>query len=866
MRNGLLIFAALAVVGVVAVLLWRGSGERQSPMGESKEAQPVAGGSVAGEERHVETPQPVAEQDGAKEGRSAIEIPAVPESGRDVSLRVVDGVTGEGVPHAEVWIAGRDALRAARNSMPVSLSRDGDPLPLLAAISKARRTDSAGVLPVHEAEVGPGTLIAAIEAGDAQSGPRRSGWMSIRQPIAKDSDLVLALDPPTELRVRVVDAAGTPYAEVPLSVVMPQNSAARSLWSGSSAADGIATIPSLRQRARMIAGGGPIDGIVLKARLEVPFVPIPAPAEFTLGALPKQPIDLVLPPHGSIRVQLDANPSAGPLTASFVMNVIAPLAPGETPQNPPSLTTVEGACRFPVVGLGLKLRIDVRRGGAADAQQIECMGPVAEGQEVVVRVPLPEGNAVVARLVDVKREPLRKTMVGLDVAASREGSSSSSGQGLTTDGEGRVRIPIEDGLGPLATRTISFSHRATGRDARVILPKPLPSGTIDLGDVVLDEPLPLIAGRVCNAKDEAVAGAEVSVENEDNARARSDAKGAFTIRSRVTPNELRLRVSAKGFIDGRFGPFAVGARDVVLRLEQGGSISGKALVDELGVPVDLRVVLTQAGIESRYPEERDLRDLGFSFDSLAPGTYAVELHVAGRVQPLAVQEGVAVRSGERSELPPFDLRGRLRAVRFDVVDADGGAVSEAKALVLDETESDRHEGVLVRSGHGCVVTDRAQVDLFVFAEGRCATKVVALRDGERITLAPSPKIVVSLAAGLHAPQGCQIAVQCRSADASFSNGRYSFRAAGSSQSTTGGRPWDSFENITVADSGSTEIPVVLPGPYEMSWLLRQSGGNRFVVLPGATPARVEVTPGRATVDCVLGFDMAAADAAAAGLR
>lgn len=741
-----------------------------------------------------------------------------------------------------------------------------------------------------------GLMVWSLTGGGAATGPRavtpdqpivvpqpvepRTGAIDPRDPPAVDETGLRSPVPvepgPTPyeavgtpwLRFLVRDARGRPHADVPLRIGQMRGGYLRRLWRGATDADGAAAVTDLGELTGAEATE-PLDpNSTVVAFVDLPIAPPPSTG-FRLAEPPREPIEFILPLHGSVRIDLDTT------GAQTVHGVKAGLRILDLPPDEARFHTIEvdamndGSATFPIVGLGLRLAAVVEVAGASEPRTVEFDGPRAPGQEsrVVVRL-VDDESVILARLLDPDGDPLASVELDMVWKASGGNSSTESSRGIEPDPEGRVRIAREDDLGDDADRSLIFRHSARSIAIEVALPKPLRGGVTDLGDLRLVAPPLFVAGLVVDALGEPIADASVEVHALDGGNVRTAADGGFEVRapSGGTDDPLELTAQAVGYLDSPPIAITFGMRGLIVRLERAGAVAGEILADDLDVPFRMRFELRDV-----ITGETQLETLGsgaYRLDTVKPGILDITIRIAGHPEPLARRSSVQVRGGETTTLSTFDLRGKLRRVRFRVVDESGTPVRDANALILSTVplgELDPCEGVMVSDGHGEVVTTGFAVDLYVFADGFAALRANGVRDDTELVLEGAFRVHVQLASGVVVPGGFDLRVRVDRLDDPFPEGaRYVFRGRRGSRSMMGGHPWPDEDQVTLDANGHGEVALPSAGRYGLHAVLRPVGGDAAISvgLEGLSPGEFTVVDGRRVTTVMLDIEAKAlADAA-----
>ncbi|HZT55510.1 MAG TPA: sigma-70 family RNA polymerase sigma factor, partial [Burkholderiaceae bacterium] len=354
------------------------------------------------------------------------------------------------------------------------------PLSADARLAVAPATAGAGA-PVAAA----GTAASVTDAPDAQ----RERLAAAAPANGEDS-----ADPP--LRIRVVDAEGRPVGDAPVGLRDGVQATAAVVWRGRTAADGIAD--SKHPRALLRDAGGPVFATLL-----VPIRPLPA-AQLDPAALPREPVQLVLPATGGVQVWID---DLTPAEAEQVTVTLGAADAQATNEFMPvaSQHPAGGRADFPFVGLGLSLLVRAQRSGQNDDTHVVVTGPAAPGEIVPVRLhvqPLPERIVLVVHLLGADAQAFRRQKIDVALAARGNGGSTTGTFDIDTDGDGVLRIAVEPTWRTMPDRSLRLRGRCgeppEGCEAMVPLPPAFAPGENDLGTVHLVPPPLVCAGIVVN--------------------------------------------------------------------------------------------------------------------------------------------------------------------------------------------------------------------------------------------------------------------------------------------------------------------------------------------------------------------------------
>ena len=313
-------------------------------------------------------------------------------------------------------------------------------------------------------------------------------------------------------------------------------------------------------------------------------------------------------------------------------------------------------------------------------------------------------RAIVGRLVDGEGRPHAEELLGVAIQISLRASRGrrTNHQEVRTDREGRFRyVPVEP-IDAQATDHKLFVGLASDRRYPVVTPLPrvLPPGETDVGDVVWEVPPLLVSGVVVDGLGRPVAGARISVYSGRTRLHRqwtsigdsSDEAGRFEVYADVQASPLSAEAAREGYYPGPRAAFEAPASQLRVLLHSSSTIEGRLLLDPR-VPTEL--VTVEAVIESEDNAARPARVSrsdhpepgtgGFRIDALPPGRARVEVQRTGTSTPLVAFDSVALLEGEPvrdARLDLIDLRGMLFAIRVGAVDEAGAPIGHARAAAL----------------------------------------------------------------------------------------------------------------------------------------------------------------------------------------
>lgn len=675
------------------------------------------------------------------------------------------------------------------------------------------------------------------------------GWTRVQR--SSPDPTYVPLESDEAVRVRVLDAAGASVAGV--RVVL------RSRWGAAGSfledidqamvltgSDGIALFPHFRAVMQ--------DQWSFETRQVVAIAePFETPIEFEFDPTrpPGEPMELRLPPSGSVVLEIDGDDGSG----RFSLRVTDPESPEPTRTlvSPESLMrpAVHGEVLFPHVGLGLFLTpTSQMQGEARTHDESAAPGPTRAGEVRRLRVAVQPaertGMRVVGKLVGPAIRSFGTTRV--DVALhSLDASDQAWEQNLrvvvTADGRfvcplsrevvGRIRAEFTV-RGPRDERAGDAATEATGRAGLLEL---------DLGEILVDSHPLLLAGRVVDANGRRVVGATVLAHeweaSEVAKRAHSgtwstytDFHGQFELRG--IPETRGLGLTA--WSDEAASELQVvepGTSGLVLKLGQEGGIVGRVSLDSGLKHEYLLVVMAREDAASARPAPQLHRHFkvdaegAFVGRGLEPGTYTVMLRMDPMENALATVRGVTVEAGRFNEDPRLNPLDPGEWIELRVIDAETSAgVYEEVSLVPDRASGVRSRD---RSYNGRLLYQPSSAPFHVRAP-RClderfdpASRATSLR------LERAPVVQIRIDESLLASLGsAQVTLAFLSADPTIAPGR------GAPTQITLVDPLSKPFSVSCARAFSTRLTVraalSVPVPHELVGTLSTTSASTPQVL------------------------------------
>lgn len=454
--------------------------------------------------------------------------------------------------------------------------------------------------------------------------------------------------------------------------------------------------------------------------------------------LPDGPIELQLPPTGTIDVVVQGPGGRPPPLPTWVM-----LEPSEQGRLAPQGTHAErctrvGHARFDGVPLGATWNL----GCEAHWHRVTVTGagPTQPGQVVTFTIDLAaDVQFATGRALDAERRPLAHRHCCL----------------IGGDGQ-RVWLPTETDAEGCFVAVIPRSTLASALDAELWLmergrngqlsclqqccPVRIPAhaaGALDLGELVLAAAPVLASGRLVPREgatsptlrtwywDRALNGREGGFREDPRMSLVLDADGRFRIYGRPSSERLQLTGWAAPDWSVRPRQFSIGDHDIELEFDapprDRAAIEVQVRVHDsvLRFP-DLLIGEFLTGEEEHPIDWTTTGDALFArCDWLPPGRGTLRLRALGHRTPLVVVDNIELRAGQATAAPrrlDLDLSA-LRAVRLRFVDDDHDLVRPERAWLCPFI-ADRQPEEEIRWHHGmAVVPAVGTIDVLVLAEG-----------------------------------------------------------------------------------------------------------------------------------------------------
>lgn len=604
---------------------------------------------------------------------------------RGFPLHVIRADTGEPVPFARVWA--REYFRIPEAVRFVDRVDGGVGMDAWLKSTPPLIGDEQGIVWLRDID----DLVVLAGAGDGLSGMHEV-WAHDWPP------LTLELHAERDLEIRVLDHRGAPVTGIPVGLYEeadPLDLYAGLLEARTRAPDGLATIQCLTWFGEEVLQSRTHVGIgILTTPRVIEPIDLLAPRE--------EPLELALPPTGSLVVEITEPPST-PVVVE-VARYTAGMEPRHTygyqqqfhQTYDRSMTAVvrDGIARFPHVGLDEEVRIFARSRDGREGFIDHVPGPTTPGQEVRARVELLDKHPVFqGRLLDEAGTPQAYESYRMNLWRKAPGVEGA-GYGdwgdeviLMTDADGRFCSVNWDLEYPRRASYVTLLRRPRLDDAplgaALTLTDPVVVGANDLGDIVVSRPPLLASGRVVDHRGRAAPGAGVKVHEglpPTETRyprefvttvAHDDQEGTFTVHGWGPEGGVLLSAVhpwGRAMTDGVACPR--GATDIRLSLMVSGRIRTRVLRDDSLLKGYLAFRYRPSDdasgtLDWRYASEDWDGDELVDLTDIPEGTHTIQVVLDATDEPLLELERVAVLSMQTCRDPrlrTLDLRDRGRAV------------------------------------------------------------------------------------------------------------------------------------------------------------------------------------------------------------
>lgn len=611
--------------------------------------------------------------------------------------------------------------------------------------------------------------IASLPVGDApwlcSAAAGEDFGFAIVPPRDRTQTIVLQPDETVALLARTADAA--PAAGVPLAILQQfGGEEGRVVWQRHSDRGGRAVARHFQLLRENRGPKAPAERFATLAA-----VPNATAVEFAGRPAPRDEIHLLVPPLGSLRIQLVDHVGAPILSRATIgltgwtpPTFAAPsefVLPGHVAarraEKPPGSDPVV----MPWQQVGAPLRVFARY--ALDRRPAEAgpvAGPAEPGACVDCVLPLRDTQAVVAgRFVLAEGTPLaggrvegslwnherEVWQIGIDAVADGRFDLVA---GQRPEPEFWLELRFDLRSAPAAIQHLYDAEALPRLGARVRVPALRGRSRLELGTIEL-APLPtLVSGLVVDDEGQPVADADVHVQQEEPAapersrdpwrtlsmfRTRSGADGRFLIEGTKPPGNLRVRADTdKHFADSV--PLHTQGQDVRIRIDRNGILRGRVLLPDwlADGTASLQLRPFDESLRQRDTRSVDLSRRGggrFTIEPLRPGRFDAIVLVRNLPEPLAIVQDVFVQPGETRDarLRPLDLRAALYRYRLRALDGAGQPLPIDGPILARFAKNDgtfAEAGFRWQKGRAELITGSPTAEMVFFGRGHQTVRML----------------------------------------------------------------------------------------------------------------------------------------------
>jgi hypothetical protein len=533
--------------------------------------------------------------------------------------------------------------------------------------------------------------------------------------------------PSNDLRVRVVDPAGEPVADVPARLLpgletkhVPDQAGLQALRTTD--AEGYALFANVRSILAASQDAARAESWCLVH--EIPFDDLPV-LRLDRSQLELPIVVSTIPFSGMVDVHvrdLDGNDVKDGSRVELRMLRDEDLASLSSPSDRPFARTEThaGVAHFPCVQLGRTCEVLAANPGSSIRTGLRAAGPAKARTSASIEIVLGADHPVVVfRAVDMRKNPLKRVTLEIN-----RGDAFSGGRDQTeTDAAGRFMIELENVRGQRRWSDLVVSHHAD--DGSTLLGRPtigehLEPGLNEGGDVVLaPEPL-LTDGLVQDLAGMPVADADICVGEGQrklatgsgdilDSRGKSDAHGRFELHGLVTNGAFDLW-AMKGELRSAKMRAHEGQRGIVLTLSTFYTVSGRFLLDDGIQPYWITPSFVDAEHSALRPEvPKRLPDGSFTLAPIPAGVY----DIAWSYENARVVELDKVDVTTDIDLGSIDLRGKLHRYEITLTGAPPSSKVTGEIAWRPSGSQEKWKNKIFFENKIALITPTSPVDVWV---------------------------------------------------------------------------------------------------------------------------------------------------------
>jgi hypothetical protein len=663
------------------------------------------------------TPHVVAERINASQGTTASKAPPIAAPAAWVEVHIFDAATKAPIAGADVWwkdASCDECVEALPKAERGPFYDDAERV--CRAFGWHARADERGSVRVHADELG--TSVVARAEG------RWGSVNVVRADATRGVELWLFQD--LEVTVRVVDGLGQPVPEVPVDLDHSSGMVTD--------ASGLVVFQHLQVFVEKDDDGAWI------ARNEGAFIAIPGLHQqrvtFPLLTPPKEPMTLLLPATGEMHLHV-LHPGRAVEGAAAELWIAA--AKQEEKEIIWSRRAdADGVVRFR--HLPLAQIYELRTSIGDFTMQHTMDGPRSQGQVVHATFEVPADTiALTGRILTADGRPVTSTDSWIEFNLS----GRTSRCWVTTDAQGRfVCHPRadDDGQADSALDTFRVTWRRGMFDTLhgSVAPRKLQHGVNDIGDIRLDHPPLVVAGRFTFDRPAKWDDVEFHVERWDpgdcagkagdwrsvgDLDADHDREGRFVVRGDPPPGRLRLNCG----VHAEPVEFERGTTDLVIQFLRGHSVTawlsvGKSVpfhadaarTESLAHWFDVELTREGASADAQVLPANDGKA---DFRPLVAGTYRVDVRL-GSVPKVIASEHIVLPgpNGEFERGIDIDLRDRVEVLRLRFLDNGEPAVGERYVLLDQGLGANPMRGYIASGSEFVMPIAPGAVDITILGE------------------------------------------------------------------------------------------------------------------------------------------------------
>jgi len=686
----LLFLVAVLGLGALLILGHRSPDtklERQTQEQESVIEQPAVAENAELEQEHSIQRTAV-----RPEELAAKVNPLSPKEG-GVLVSVVDQETQKALPFAKLYVLDSSLIdmTVVRRKMTTSLNVES----VLMREGDAYETNRNGQVRIPE----PGGWLVVAGSTDTHFD------FDFRVKIV-DGSYTLQLKALDILKVLVLGPDDLPVGGAPVSIRQNNDQRSMDLFGDHTDVNGIAELRIMDSMKQQLDSKETYIALAILS-------PKPIELPIDLNQLPGSPPVLRMPPTGSVQVSLqDEAGEASSENLILQLSAVGAIDPAVKTTGfqeweflsknvMESVRDKSGKKTIPFVALNQIMRVFVVNEGQTQTAAKDFRGPEAADQIISVSLTLASDFPILTgRFLDASGTPLMEKRVVAGLLRVPSFGNEIHQPSITTDGQGRFRVPLNQRYDSSQQYTCKFTHKADKDSsevvARITLPEVLGVGELDLGDVTLEQEPLLASGVVLDANGQPAPSVRVAIEftpempvGDTNVQwhqswpdvTQTNEGGEFEIRGIPRSDSCRLTAENYRLGNGHL-EFEMGQTELVLRLEAPRKIIGQVLMDPWLDPENVQVSVNyQTGDQMGSTHSLPINEEGyFTIDSGLDGIATVSVKGSWFGIDWVIFEDLDLNlESSAAALEVIDLRGRLHEIIVTARDESGSFIPQVQA-------------------------------------------------------------------------------------------------------------------------------------------------------------------------------------------